>query len=271
MRLSSLPRAIGSRLYYLVQRSTRFRFDAEFEQRLRRDAERYLASRPASRSVDRPVRRLADLKLEDEALFSVHRGDIYRRFLAEPTGPDRDRFGRPGRWIPRGCIIYVDNVTGEYVKIFDDYFCSRGEGRFLTEALQRGVYDFLCPGLSYLVRDGDNNLRGYAVASGKPLSRYEFERYVGGALRRLVEHVTATTGLYFYDLEFHNVIRHGDLLSVIDLESVLPVEWFGQGRQFSVEHFSDIDVGWPIQSKWNSPRWYRTFLRDLKAGRSPES
>ncbi len=52
-------------------------------------------------------------------------------------------------------------------------------------------------------------------------------------------------------------------ISLIDLESALPVEWFGRGTAFSREHFHEIDIGFPIQDKWNSPWWYFEFLKAL--------
>ena len=265
MRPISIARAIGSRLYYALQKTTGIGFDRRFEDTLRAQVERLCSDEPPAASSKAPVKRLEDLRLDDEALFSIVRDDIYERFETDQLGHEKDAFGRSGRWIPRGCVTYVEHASGDYVKIFDEYYCRRGEGRYLPDALDKGLYDCLCPGLSYLVEDGAGNLRGYTIVAGVPISRYEFERFVGGVLRETICEATERTGLYFYDLEFHNVIRHGDQLSIIDLESVLPIEWFGEGRQFSIDHLSDVDIGWSIQSKWESPEWYRKFVRDLKA------
>ena len=190
----------------------------------------------------------------------LYRDDIYVRFVADDTGRQRDFFGRQGRWIPRGCKIYVDRQSHEFIKIGDEYFFRRGEGRFLETALERGVYDFLCPHLQYLIRDGEGQLRGYAVKRGRPLTMYEFDRYVSVALRDLICAITERSGLYFYDLAFHNVILGDGQLSIIDLESILPVAWYGQGSEFSISRLPELDVGWEVQRKWRSPRWYRAFL-----------
>lgn len=267
MRPQQLLRAVGGRLFYLLQRTTGLGFDRAFERHVRLQAEQYLSSDGAASHRTPPVRKLESLDLENRDRFSVTRGDIYKRFHADRGGSEKDDFGRTGRWIPRGCVTYVDSVSNEHVKIFDEYYCGRGEGRFLPLALERGVYDFLCPGLSYIVEDESGNVRGYAIASGRPLTRFDFERLVGTALRSVICDVTARTGLYFYDLEFHNVVRHGDQLSLIDLESVLPVEWYGEDKEFSIEHLDVVDIGWPIQTKWRSPRWYRAVVHELKQDR----
>jgi hypothetical protein len=255
---------VGQKAYYLFQKATAYGIDEAFERELRHRGAEYLATYAAGRQTGDHVEevRLEALGVEDRTRFSIVRDDIYVRFLASEAGREMDKFGRKGTWVPRGSKIYYDGVAKDHVKVFDAYFCRRGEGRFLKDALHRGLYDFLCPNLSYVIVDADGVLRGYAIRGGRPLTPYEFERYVGKALRDVICRLTACTGLYFYDLAFHNVILDGDRLSLIDLESVLPVEWFGKGIDFSLRHLSDIDVGWPVQTKWHSPRWYRDFLVD---------
>ena len=90
------------------------------------------------------------------------------------------------------------------------------------------------------------------------------ECYVEGSLREVLCAETERVGLYFNDLTFHNVVRHGDRLSIIDLESVLPVAWFETDLDFARAHLDEMDIGWPIASKWESPAWYGAFLRGLK-------
>jgi hypothetical protein len=102
------------------------------------------------------------------------------------------------------------------------------------------------------------------VQRGKPLTLFEFERYVNVVLRDLICAVTERSGLYFYDLASHNVIMGNGQLSIIDLESILPVEWYGQGAAFSIAHLPDLDLGWELQRKWRSPRWYRAFLESMR-------
>lgn len=263
-----LPRLIkyaGRRSIYLFQKGTGYGLDEAFARDLSRQAEAYLSGKlpgaPPSRffACVHP----SDLNLDDTARFSLVRDDIYRRFEADQSGHEQDRFGRRGYWIPRGSKIYFDAETKDYVKIFNEHFCSRGEGAFLQSALDAGVYDFLCPNLSYIIEDDTGHIYGYAIRKGIPLNLYEFEQYVGGSLRGVICEVTRRSGFYFYDLEFHNVIRSGNRLSLIDLESVLPIEWFGKGIEFAREHLNVVDIGWPLNEKWRSPRWYRDFLVDL--------
>ena len=149
------------------------------------------------------------------------------------------------------------------MKVFDRYAATHGEARFLRDAMDAGFYSFLCPNLDYLIEDEDHVLRGYAIREEKPLSRFQFERYVGGSLREVILHETERTGFYLNDLEFHNVVMSDRKLSIIDLESVLPVSWFGTDAEFAIRHLDDIDVGWPIQWKWCSPSWYGDYLRQI--------
>lgn len=265
MKWRQIPAAVQRKAYYLFQKATGYGIDEALEQDLERQAAAYLAGLPAGPTrFDRIDRvRLGDLDLSDPSRFSIVRDDIYVRFQADPGGTEADRFGRRGAWIPRGCMIHFDRQAQVYVKTFDAYFCRHGEGRFLPDALRRGLYDFLCPALSYLIMDRDETIRGYAIRAGKPLTPYEFERYVGRSLREVIRRLTAQTGLYLNDLVYHNVILADGRLSLIDLESVLPVEWFGRGIEFSRQHLDEIDLGWPIQTKWHSPRWYRAFLTEL--------
>jgi hypothetical protein len=265
MKWHQITAAALRKAYYLFQRTTGYGIDDALEQDLERQAATYLAGLPATPTLFERIERvrLCDLDLSNRSRFSVVRDDIYVRFQVDERGTETDQFGRTGTWIPRGCLVHFDRDEQVYVKTFDAYFCRQGEGHFLPVALRRGLYDFLCPALSYLVVDRDETIRGYAIRAGQPLTPYEFERYVGGSLRELICRLTALTGLYLNDLVYHNVILVDGRLSLIDLESVLPVEWFGQGIEFARQHLDEIDLGWPIQTKWHSPRWYRAFLTEL--------
>lgn len=265
MTFSRLIKYAQRRSIYLFQKITGYGFDEAFARDLSRQAEAYLSGELLESRLSRPFAHShpSDLDLEDTSRYSLVRDDIYERFEADESGREQDRFGRPGTWIPRGSKIYFDAKTNDFVKVFDEHFCSRGEGAFLRSALDAGVYDFLCPNLSYIIQDDDGHILGYAIRKGDPLNLYEFEQYVGGALREVICEVTRRSGFYFYDLEFHNVIRSGNRLSLIDLESVLPIEWFGKGIAFAEEHLDVLDIGWPLNEKWRSPKWYRDFLVDL--------
>lgn len=256
---------VSRTLYYLFQKITKFGIDRKFEQELKCRADKYLATSLESASPNKFIGNVqfTDLKLQDDSRYTICREDIYRRFVADEDGSDTDHFGRNGYWVPRGCLVYFDRLTNDYIKVVDAYYCRRGTGRFLEDALERGLYDFLCPSLSYVIRDCNNVIRGYAIREGRQLTPYEFEIYVSKCLRELICEMTRRTGLYFYDLTYHNVILNERTLSFIDLESVLPVHWFGKGDDFSLSHLSDIDIGWPIQKKWHSPIWYSDWLTHL--------
>jgi len=265
MTLSRLVKYAQRKSTYLLQKLTGLGVDDSVVRELSEQASAFLSGEPAGTRLSLTVPRLniVDLDLEDTTRYTLVRDDIYRRFVWDKAGSETDKFGRRGHWVPRGSKIYFDTETRDYVKVFDEYFCSQGEGAFLESAINAGVYDFLCPNLSYLIQNENDHILGYAILEGKPLSPYEFERYVGGILRDVICEVTRRSGFYFYDLEFHNVVRSGSQLSLIDLESVLPIKWFGKGIAYARDHLDVIDIGWPLNEKWRSPRWYRDFLVDL--------
>jgi hypothetical protein len=248
---------------YWIQRGTGWGIDESLEETLLEKTTRFLAEGDLRKDNQVPTHRLESIVLSDSARFRLIRDDIYQRFVAIDSGIEVDEFGRNGRWVPRGCRIFYDYIEDTYVKVFDKYFCTRGEGRFLPDALERGIYDFLCPALAYLVEDDEGDLRGYAIRSGQVLTPYQFERYVGTGLKDAICEITRRSGLYFYDLIYHNVIRRGDELSFIDLESVLPIDWYGQDKAFSMRMLQYIDIGFPIQDKFLSPAWYARYIEAL--------
>lgn len=251
------------RIFYWFQRSTGWRIDRQLEEQLRNRADRFLAQQHPGQ-VDSVATHLQErFDFSDSSRYSLVRDDIYRRFVASEDGIESDVFGRQGRWIPRGCRIFLDRTDDVYIKVFDDFFCAQGEGRFLPDALEKGVYDFLCPALAYLIVDNDEQLRGYAIRSGRILSLYEFERYVEVALKDVICEITRETELYFYDLTFHNFILRDGEISLIDLESVLPLSWYGKDMAFSREMFEQVDIGFPIQKKFLSPSWYAKYVEEL--------
>lgn len=246
-----------------IQRNTGWGIDKRLEQELRSRAGAFMAQPDLGDASQITRRSLKDLDLTVSSRYSLIRDDIYRRFVVADDGPDTDEFGRIGRWIPRGSRIFLDRAEDVYVKVFDEFYCDRGEGRFLPVALDEGIYGFLCPALTYLLEDRDKRLRGYAIRSGRILSLYEFDRYVAGALREAICELTRLSGLYFYDLTFHNFILKDDEISMIDLESVLPLSWYGKDRSFSQQMFQQIDIGYSIQEKFHSPSWYATYIAQL--------
>ena len=176
----------------------------------------------------------------------------------------RDHFGRPGRWVPRGVVVFYDKVEKTFLKLFDKHTAANGEARYLRDAVDGGMYDFLCPNLNYLIHDEHDRLLGYGIGEGTPISRWEFEQYIP-EVRRLIFEVTEVTGLYFTDLTYHNVVKSEGRLCFIDLESVLPIDWYGTGPEFALAHLDEIDVGWVLQSKWKSPEWYGEFVASLQS------
>ncbi len=267
--IRTLQRALAyarRRALYWIQRSTGGGIDTRLEQKLSSRAKDFVA-RPNLDDAGRMTRcSVDDFDLADVNRFRLIRDDIYRRFIVCDDGPDTDDFGRTGRWIPRGSRVFLDRTEDVYLKIFDEFYCDRGEGRFLPAALDEGIYGFLCPALAYLVEDCDSRLRGYAIRSGRILSLYEFERYVEVALKEAICEISRLSGLYFYDLTFHNFILRDGEISMIDLESVLPLSWFGMDKSFSREMLHQIDVGYPIQEKFHSPAWYATYIEQITPG-----
>ncbi len=253
------------RAFYWVQRSTGWGINKRLEVQLRNKADRFVAQEDAE-EVDQVATQLVErFDFSDAGRFNLIRDDIYRRFIVLAEGTESDDFGRKGRWIPRGCRIFFDHAEDVYIKVFDEYFCTKGEGRYLPVALEKGVYDFLCPALAYLIVDSQEQLRGYAIGSGRVLSPYDFERYVEVALKDAVCEVTRQSGLYFHDLTYHNAILRGDEISLIDLESVLPLSWYGKDMAFSMRMIQQIDIGYPVQREFHSPSWYAKYIEELIA------
>lgn len=253
------------RAFYWVQRSTGWGINKRLEVQLRNTADRFVAQEDAQ-EVDQVATQLVErFDFSDAGRFNLIRDDIYRRFIVLADGTESDDFGRKGRWIPRGCRVFFDHTEDVYIKLFDEYFCTKGEGRYLPVALEQGVYDFLCPALAYLIVDSQEHLRGYAIRSGRVLSPYDFERYVAVALKDAVCEVTRRSGLYFYDLTYHNAVLRGNEISLIDLESVLPLSWYGKDMAFSLRMIQQIDIGYPIQREFHSPSWYAKYIEELIA------
>ena len=120
---------------------------------------------------------LSEVDLTDASRYELFRDDIYLRFSTNDADHELDSFGRRGSWVPRGCKVYYDRHTQEFLKIGDEYYFRQGEGRYLATALQRGLYDCFCPHLTYLIQDANGLLRGYSVRRGRVLTMYEFEMH----------------------------------------------------------------------------------------------
>ena len=58
-------------------------------------------------------------------------------------------------------------------------------------------------------------------------------------------------------------------LSIIDLESILPVEWFGKNNDFAYQQLDKIDVGLAVQKKFQSPKWYSQYIKNLQLDSLP--
>lgn len=251
-------------LFYWFQRVTGWGIDYPLEKKLSVKTKGFLTEGNLGKNPEVPVQHLESMNFSDSRRFRLFRDDIYKRFVALEGGTESDNFGRKGQWVSRGCKMYYDLAEDMYIKVFDTFFCAQGEGKYLPTALERGVYDFLCPALAYIIRDGEDDLRGYAIHAGRTLTPYEFERYVGVGLKEAICEVTRLSGLYFYDLTFHNVIRRDDEISLIDLESVLPIGWYGEDKNFSMQMLEQIDIGYSIQKKFLSPKWYADHIEKLR-------
>ncbi len=61
------------------------------------------------------------------------------------------------------------------------------------------------------------------------------------------------------------------MISLIDIESILPVDWFGKPPSYAAAKLHVLDVGWSIQAKWRAPEWYASHIRDIQAERERKS
>ncbi|BCX47528.1 hypothetical protein HAHE_14360 [Haloferula helveola] len=247
---------------YALQKATSYRYDAELEKKLARRVAGWMESSVATPG-EPPSRSIDSIDLADPKRFSEFQYDPHKTFVASEDGPELDEFGRPGRWQPRGIRFFKDRVARRHIKLFPKAFAANGEGRFIEDALRSGFFNYLCPLFEFLIRDRDGAVIGYAIRSGRELTAYEFERYVDTVMRPLVCQATEETGFYYYDLIDHNVIMCDGVISLIDIESVLPIEWFGQDHEFATTQFDQVDVGWPLHTKWRSPDWYGEHIRGL--------
>lgn len=256
-------------MLYWIQRSTGWGFNQKLEERLVDRAKKFVFQEDQGEVHSTTTRLVESFDFLGSSRYRLVRDDIYRRFIVRDDGTELDDFGRKGRWVPRGCRIYFDQTEEIYIKVFDEYYCAKGEGRFLPEALEKGVYEFLCPALTFFIFDNNERLRGYAIHAGHVLSPYEFEHYVEIALRDAVCEITKQSELYFYDLTYHNTILWNDEISLIDLESILPLSWYGKDEAFSMQMLHEIDIGFPIQKKFRSPAWYAAYIDTLTAREPP--
>lgn len=269
MTIGNLQKAqqkIGKAVLYTLQKTIKWQFDQNIEQALRDwahqilDHDHLFAEEPHWQQIS-----LEDIDLEDKRRYSLFQIDIdKKRFSIDLLGEDIDYFGRKGTWIPRGTRIFYDKVDKTFLKIFEPYSADKGEAHFLEHALKSGLYDNLCPHLVATIKDSTGNFRGYIIKEGRTLTLYEFQRYIKSAMGELICAITKKTGYYFYDLFSGNVILLDGKISFIDLESILPIDWYGQDTSFAKNHLHEIDLGWEIQTKFASPKWYSDFLKDLK-------
>ena len=248
---------------YTLQKTTSYRYDTAFEKVLESQVKQWL-SQPMTSPCEPSSRSIESFNFSDTERFSEFHYDPHKTFMFSPDGPELDEFGRPGRWQARGVRFFRDRIKERYIKLFPKSFTANGEGRFIEDALRSGFYAQLCPLFEFLVRDQDGAVIGYAIRAGRELTAYEFERYVDHIMRPLVCRATEESGFYYHDLIDHNVIIRDGVISLIDIESVLPIEWFGKDAAFPTTQFDLVDVGWPLHTKWQSPDWYGDLIRRLQ-------
>lgn len=247
---------------YRTQQITNKPLDRELEDSLRKKIAVYFSSSYVPKTPKKIL--FTEIKIDNTERFLLYRGERYQRFSTSKSGSSTDSFGRKGDWIDRGVRLFYDKKKKEYIKLFDEYFCKHGEGYFLEEAFNKGFYDFLCPHLQNILVDVNGHIRGYSIREGRSLTKYEFDFYISGLLEDVICHKTKETGLYLNDLIFHNVIVGDNCISIIDLESILPVEWFGKNNDFAYQQLDKIDVGLAVQKKFQSPKWYSQYIKNLQ-------
>ena len=131
-----------------------------------------------------------------------------------------DKAGRRVDGVNHGRKILRD--TENYYKIFDKEYCRREN---FIEAYNVGFFDGLAPALKSLILDGED-IVGYVTEAGTLLSNSEFDtEAVPEDFYQKVLEVASIKQMFFYDLVPINIIKTSDdKLSLIDLESVYPIE-----------------------------------------------
>jgi hypothetical protein len=135
----------------------------------------------------------------------------------------RDKYNHYVKFVNHGRAIYKDAT--HYYKVFHPEYVRLP---YFRQALAANFFDGLVhPDIEYIYEDGE--VVGYKLPIGEVLSDNEYDQQlVPTSFWRIVEKAMLRTGLVFYDFVPPNIIKIGGELSLIDLESIYPLEKLGE-------------------------------------------
>ena len=123
-------------IFYWIQRGTGWGIDNALEEKLVDRTRRFLAEGDLRKGNQVPTRRVESIELSDSSRFLLTRDDSYKRFVALDDGSEVDEFGRNGRWVPRGCRIFFDNVEDTTSRYSTGTFVCEEKGGFCQPRLR---------------------------------------------------------------------------------------------------------------------------------------
>jgi len=132
-----------------------------------------------------------------------------------------DKTGRVVDGINHGRKVTTD---GKYFyKTFDKDYCRRDN---FIKAYEAGFFDELAPAFDSLIVDSSDNIIGYKMKVGKPLSNSEFDfNAIPKDFYNKLLKITKEKKLFFYDfVPINIIITDNGQPSLIDLESVYPLD-----------------------------------------------
>jgi hypothetical protein len=131
----------------------------------------------------------------------------------------RDKRGRVAGGINQGRVTYLKGDL--YYKVFDEGYVRR---KIFSILLKRDFFKEVAPALVGIIYD-DKKVMGYVAKSGKVLSDNEFDTHlIPDDFREKVYDSMKKNKIVFYDFVPSNIIDTDGELSLIDLESVYPME-----------------------------------------------
>eukprot|EP00440_Ansanella_granifera_P052848 gb/GFBE01057300.1/.p1 GENE.gb/GFBE01057300.1/~~gb/GFBE01057300.1/.p1 ORF type:complete len:789 (+),score=152.75 gb/GFBE01057300.1/:1-2367(+) len=176
-------------------------------------------SKPNSTSVDVE----SNWRLVD---WGTWRKEFSGRLKLQGERHDRGVFLWAGQHKDLGEVIVKDFTWASFVRA-DGYFL---EGLADPSSAVSRFCARWCPALVGLLIDGDKEprVRGYIMKLWDVVETAEFEAKFGngGTARAEMEDTICSTGMWHCDFKPWNVVKKGGAMSLIDLESIIPVWTF---------------------------------------------
>ena len=161
-----------------------------------------------------------------------------------------DKTGRVIEGVNHGRKVTTDGVF--YYKTFDDEYCRKNN---FIKAFNSGFFEDLVPAFDSLIKK-DDEIIGYKMRVGTQLSNSEFDfNSIPDDFYQKLLTITKKTKLFFYDLVPTNIIITEDgNLSLIDLESVYPIEELYKLEKHHAKvkpdfYFNDLEKIWKENMK----------------------